>query len=129
MSDVTMQELELETAELLPARETLCRPHSSFSVTQAGQFGLVNVGPIASGNNILSGIGVLQLKILHRDGSGHSACLLEAIPPRTRQPGDLPARHPVALGHGPGVRYLPNVLYGHHRTVPIPGQSMPTGPD
>jgi len=66
-TDVTMQELELETAELLPARETLCvqsgRP--SFIVTQAGQFGLVNVGPIASGNNILSGIGVL--------GSGSAA--------------------------------------------------------
>jgi hypothetical protein len=26
MSTVTMQELELETAELLPSRETLCRP-------------------------------------------------------------------------------------------------------
>jgi len=60
-TDVTMRELELETAELLPARETLncCRSHSSVFVTQAGQFGLVNVGPIASGNNILSGIGVL----------------------------------------------------------------------
>ena len=60
-TDVTMQELELETAELLPARETLCcrSSHPSFTVTQAGQFGLVNVGPIASGNNVLSGIGVL----------------------------------------------------------------------
>ena len=38
-TDVTMQELELETAELLPARETLsCRSsHPSFNVTQAGQ--------------------------------------------------------------------------------------------
>ena len=26
MSTVTMQELELETAELLPSRETLCAP-------------------------------------------------------------------------------------------------------
>lgn len=28
-------------------------------MTQAGQFGLVNIGPIASGNNVLSGIGLL----------------------------------------------------------------------
>jgi len=63
---VTMQDLELEHAELLPRRETLnacCRhPGSSYSyssVTQAGQFGLVNIGPIASGNNVLSGIGLL----------------------------------------------------------------------
>jgi hypothetical protein len=41
MSTVTMQDLELETAELLPARETLCVPKcgshghgSSVSVTQ-----------------------------------------------------------------------------------------------
>ena len=36
MSDVTMQELELESAELLPARETLCsscRSHSSTHIT------------------------------------------------------------------------------------------------
>jgi hypothetical protein len=26
-TDVTMQELELEQAELLPSRETLCRPN------------------------------------------------------------------------------------------------------
>jgi hypothetical protein len=67
MSTVTMQDLELETAELLPARETLCvrNSHPSVTVTQAGQFGLVNVGPIASGNNVLSGIGIL--------GSGSAA--------------------------------------------------------
>ena len=58
-TDVTMQELEFETAELLPSRETLGVHHGGVFVTQAGQFGLVNVGPIASGNNILSGIGVL----------------------------------------------------------------------
>jgi hypothetical protein len=37
MSTVTMRELELETAELLPARETLCSyrsPHSSTTVIQ-----------------------------------------------------------------------------------------------
>ena len=62
---VTMQDLELEHAELLPARETLCccgqQPHSGgSSFTQVGygntaQAGLVNVA-VANGsfNNILS---------------------------------------------------------------------------
>ena len=60
---VTMQDLDLETAELLPARETLCvsRGHgSSSSFTQVGygntaQSGLLNVA-VANGsfNNILS---------------------------------------------------------------------------
>jgi hypothetical protein len=60
---VTMQELELEHAELLPSRETLCcsNSHSSgFSLTQVGygntaQSGFANVA-IANGsfNNILS---------------------------------------------------------------------------
>jgi hypothetical protein len=64
MSTVTMQELELETAELLPARETLnvCGHRSSggSSFTQVGygntaQSGFANVA-IANGsfNNILS---------------------------------------------------------------------------
>ena len=56
-TDVTMQELELETAELLPARETLnCSAAARAQRDQAGQFGL-NVAR-CSGNNILSGIGV-----------------------------------------------------------------------
>jgi hypothetical protein len=61
---VTMQDLELEHAELLPSRETLScsRSHggNSFSLTQVGygntaQAGLVNVA-VANGsfNNILS---------------------------------------------------------------------------
>ena len=60
---VTMQDLELEQAELLPSRETLCcsRNHGGgFSFTQVGygntaQAGLVNVA-VANGslNNILS---------------------------------------------------------------------------
>ena len=65
MSDVTMQELELEHAELLPARETLgvyCHRSSgpSSSVTQVGygntaQAGLVNVSALnGSFDNILS---------------------------------------------------------------------------
>ena len=62
---VTMQDLELEHAELLPSRETLscCCSHSSgsgSSFTQAGygntaQAGLVNVSALnGSANNILS---------------------------------------------------------------------------
>ena len=48
-TDVTMQELELETAELLPARETPCTRsgHPSYSVTyvvgRTSQTGLINV--------------------------------------------------------------------------------------
>ena len=62
----TMLELELESAELLPSRETLCAPKCGscsshgFSFTQVGygntaQAGLVNVA-IGNGslNNILS---------------------------------------------------------------------------
>jgi hypothetical protein len=54
---VTMQDLDLEHAELLPSRETL---HGGFSFTQVGygntaQAGLLNVA-VANGsfNNILS---------------------------------------------------------------------------
>jgi len=63
---VTMQDLELEHAELLPGRETLCVSHchpscgSGFSFTQVGygntaQSGLINVA-VANGSldNILS---------------------------------------------------------------------------
>jgi hypothetical protein len=60
---VTMQDLELEHAELLPSRETLCsyNSHSAgFSFTQVGygntaQAGLVNVSALnGSFDNILS---------------------------------------------------------------------------
>jgi hypothetical protein len=64
MSTVTMQELELETAELLPARETLCSSGShsgpSSSFTQIGysnnvQSGFLNVNALNGDfNNILS---------------------------------------------------------------------------
>jgi hypothetical protein len=60
---VTMEELELERAELLPSRETLCccsHSHPTFGFAQVGygntaQSGLLNVA-IANGsfNNILS---------------------------------------------------------------------------
>ena len=73
MSTITMQELELETAELLPARETLncVKGHSQSSsttiVSQTGQgnvigsgnydqYGLVNLQ--VDNNNILSNIGL-----------------------------------------------------------------------
>jgi hypothetical protein len=64
MSTVTMQELELESAELLPARETLCSscshsgPSSSFTQVGYGntaQAGLINVSALnGSFDNILS---------------------------------------------------------------------------
>jgi hypothetical protein len=64
-SPVTMEELELESAELLPNRETLCsggsyHPGHSVSFTQVGygntaQAGLVNVSALnGSFDNILS---------------------------------------------------------------------------
>jgi hypothetical protein len=63
-SAVTIQDLELEHAELLPSRETLCcgsyQPGHSFFFSQVGygntaQAGLINVS-LANGslNNILS---------------------------------------------------------------------------
>ena len=66
-TDVTMQELELETAELLPARETLGvhsgYRSSSFSFTQVvgsgngnhdgnGNIGLLNIGNGALDGNL-----------------------------------------------------------------------------
>ena len=64
MSSVTMQELELETAELLPARETLCRSGGGGGVSSQNSAGLLNFLngdniSVLSGNNVLSGIGVL----------------------------------------------------------------------
>jgi hypothetical protein len=61
-TDVTMQDLELETAELLPSRETLwSQSHggsiSAFNpvaVASNSQNGLINVA-IGSGDNVLSG--------------------------------------------------------------------------
>jgi hypothetical protein len=59
---VTMQELELESAELLPTRETLCSGnyHPGSSFTQVGygntaQSGFINVSALnGSFDNILS---------------------------------------------------------------------------
>ena len=58
---VTMQELELETAELLPNRETLncCRTHpGSTSVTQ-----------VNNGNIIGSQLGLLNLNVAALNGN------------------------------------------------------------
>ena len=58
MSTVTMQELEFETAELLPARETLCSSsgggHNHTTIVGSGngnteQNGLINVS-VLNGN-------------------------------------------------------------------------------
>jgi hypothetical protein len=73
MSTVTMQELELETAELLPARETLCSsggtPHSGSSTTtiiaQSGQ-----------GNTQQTGNYDFSLSFLNGLGSGNNAGLI-----------------------------------------------------
>jgi hypothetical protein len=60
-TDVTMQELELETAELLPNRETLCRGGGIAGQNSAGFVNVLNGDNVTvlSGNNILSGIGIL----------------------------------------------------------------------
>jgi hypothetical protein len=62
-TDVTMQELELESAELLPSRETLScgssRHGGSTSITNVigntSQFGLINVSAFNGvGNTLLA---------------------------------------------------------------------------
>ena len=61
-TDITMQELESETAELLPSRETLCQwGHSYSSTTIVGsgdgnteQEGLINVSAL---NGNFDGVG------------------------------------------------------------------------
>jgi hypothetical protein len=65
MSTVTMQELELETAELLPARETLCVPKcyshgnsSNVSFSQSANGGSFNGSGDGNGDGgLLGGIG------------------------------------------------------------------------
>jgi hypothetical protein len=63
-TDVSMRELEMESAELLPSRETLCAPRccshgssSSFSYTNQSYNGngILN---IANGSNFLNNISV-----------------------------------------------------------------------
>jgi hypothetical protein len=73
MSTVTMQELELETAELLPARETLCSGNygshggNTTNIVGSGdgnteQAGIINVSALngnfdGEGNNVLNLLG------------------------------------------------------------------------
>ena len=54
MSDVTMQELELETAELLPSRETLHCWRGGTNVVGSfdHQVNILGGNNVASGNNI-----------------------------------------------------------------------------
>jgi hypothetical protein len=62
MPTYTMQELELETGELLPAKETLCRSSGGYaSQNSAGFVNFLNGDNVSvlSGNNVLSGIGIL----------------------------------------------------------------------
>ncbi len=65
MSAVTMQELELEHAELLPGRETLWLFSQSFDKQVA----------ILSGNNVLSGdnVQVNVLNLFGQQGGSQSA--------------------------------------------------------
>ena len=64
-TDVTMQELELETAELLPARETMnCyrgSGHTSITnvVGNTSQVGLVNVSAFNGEGNSLNILNIL----------------------------------------------------------------------
>ena len=70
MSTVTMQELELETAELLPARETLCVaycPHSRGSSVSISQW---NASANGNGNGNNSGGGLFG-GILNGNGNGN----------------------------------------------------------
>jgi hypothetical protein len=73
MSTITMQELELETAELLPARETLCgqRYHyASSSVTQ------LNASHNGNGDGNVEQGGLFNVAIgngdFNGDGSGNN---------------------------------------------------------
>ena len=63
---VTMQELELETAELLPSRETLnCwKTHPTSSVTQ-----------INNGNQVGQEVGLLNLNVAAFNGAGNGIWL------------------------------------------------------
>jgi hypothetical protein len=50
---VTMQDFELEQAEMLPDRETLCCGGGGMNTTNVGvSGGLAAVGPVLSGNAV-----------------------------------------------------------------------------
>jgi hypothetical protein len=66
-TDVTMQDLELETAELLPSRETLWCGGSSYS---SGGFNQIAVG---QGNT--NQVGLLNISALNGNLSGNTIVL------------------------------------------------------
>jgi hypothetical protein len=74
MSTVTMQELELETAELLPARETLwssscgCRSSNNFQSNNGNGDG--NTYQVAEGGGILSP--AVNVSALNGNGDGNT---------------------------------------------------------
>jgi hypothetical protein len=75
-TDITMQELESETAELLPNRETLTvwcnRPSggsSSYSYTSNHQNAFLSGNNVASGDNVQ----VNGINLLGSQGGGQSA--------------------------------------------------------
>jgi hypothetical protein len=51
-TDVTMRDLELETAELLPTRETLWSHHGGVSNSFNNQFAFLSGDNVASGDSI-----------------------------------------------------------------------------
>jgi hypothetical protein len=67
MSAITMQELELETAELLPARETLW-----FFSSQR------NTAVIGNGNGNTSQQGVLNVSALNGFGNGNGNVVIQS---------------------------------------------------
>jgi hypothetical protein len=60
MSAITMQELELETAELLPARETLWYGSSHSS----------NTAVVGSGDGNTEQVGLVNISALNGNGDG-----------------------------------------------------------
>ena len=64
---VTMQDLELEQAELLPSRETLCSHYGARN--SVSNFGLLN------GNQVLSGISVFGNGVA-QNGAGNNALVI-----------------------------------------------------
>jgi hypothetical protein len=73
MSDVTMQELELETAELLPARETLWYG-GGISRSFNSQHAFLSGNNVASGNNVQ----VNAVNLFGQQGGSQSAATTTA---------------------------------------------------
>jgi hypothetical protein len=76
MSDVTMQELELETAELLPARETL---NCCYSRHSSNSFSFSQVVGSGNGNHDGNGNNGLIVIAGNGDGNGNGNALLGGL--------------------------------------------------